>query len=188
MDQAARTELDMSFNIRNIQEEQITYRYWHVVYTKPKAEVIARENLENQGFSVLLPEALVTKVQRGKRIKMVEPLFPRYIFVQVKPEQCIGKIRSTIGCTSLVRFEHEKPSVLPSDIVEDLFQLSKQDQILIDPDMPKAGQTMFIEKGIYRNNIAVYIEPCGDKRSWLLLEMLGAKGRLMLNNCQFRPQ
>ena len=56
---------------------------WYAVHTKPKQENRALENLQNQGFECFLPLLEVEKIRRGKVQKVVEPMFSRYLFIQL---------------------------------------------------------------------------------------------------------
>jgi transcriptional antiterminator RfaH len=74
---------------------------WFVAHTKPRAELIAQENLLRQNYQVRLP--MVRKIVR--RRPSLEPLFPRYLFVQpTHLTQSLSPIRSTTGVSTLVRF------------------------------------------------------------------------------------
>lgn len=78
---------------------------WYVVLTKPRQEVLARENLARQGYFAYLPRLKVLKRGRSRQEVRLEPLFPRYMFVQPSSSQhSISPVRSTHGVAALVRF------------------------------------------------------------------------------------
>lgn len=62
-------------------------KHQYAVHAKPRQEGVANDNLERQGYVTYLPKILVRKRRRDKWVKLVEPLFPRYLFIQVNPEQ-----------------------------------------------------------------------------------------------------
>ena len=73
--------------------------------TKPRQEPIAEENLQRQGYDTYLPRIRLRKRKRNKWVDAVEPLFPRYLFIQVDPDQhSLAPVRSTLGVAKLVRF------------------------------------------------------------------------------------
>ena len=78
---------------------------WYLIYSKPQQERIARENLERQGYPSYLPLIRNRRRRQGRYISIIDPMFPRYLFVYLDDEtDNWGPIRSTIGVTNLVRF------------------------------------------------------------------------------------
>src|SRR5690554_2995743 len=85
---------------------------WHVAYTKPRQENIAKDNLERQGFEVYLPlfktfkkpRQMADRAAPGKLLTF-EPMFPRYIFFRPSSaQQSMGTLRSTRGVSTVVMF------------------------------------------------------------------------------------
>ena len=78
---------------------------WRVVMSKPRGEVLARDNLLRQGFDVYLPTWADWKRQGGRWAYTARPMFPRYLLCRPgHPSQSVASIRSTVGVTSMVRF------------------------------------------------------------------------------------
>ena len=50
-------------------------RSWYLIFTKPRQESLARENLERQGFVTYLPRAQRSRRRNGRYIKSIEPFF-----------------------------------------------------------------------------------------------------------------
>ena len=59
-------------------------RTWYLVQSKPRNEARALENLLRQGYETYLPLIEVERLQRGKLLKRLEPLFPRYLFLHLE--------------------------------------------------------------------------------------------------------
>ena len=59
---------------------------WYVAIAHPNSEAIAEIEIRRQGFEAWVPVCLaeVNHAREG-RIKMIRPLFPRYLFVGVDP-------------------------------------------------------------------------------------------------------
>ena len=123
---------------------------WYVAYTKPRLELIAQDNLLRQNYQVRLP--LVRKVVRRK--VSIEPLFPRYIFVQPSsPEQSLSPVRSTTGVNSLVRFGMEF-AVLAEEkckAIMDFAQAQQEGGIesLLNVHGIEVGQKVLIKTGAF---------------------------------------
>src|SRR3990170_842183 len=78
---------------------------WYLIQTKTCQERLARENLERQGYTIYLPFAEIRRRRRGKTIRVIDPMFPRYLFIYLSDETDDWRpIRSTLGVTTLVRF------------------------------------------------------------------------------------
>ncbi|MFC1690228.1 transcription termination/antitermination NusG family protein, partial [Pseudomonadota bacterium] len=60
---------------------------WFAVYTKPRQEHIALENLERQAFKCFLPMAINPYQRRSASKLRIEPLFPRYLFLNANADQ-----------------------------------------------------------------------------------------------------
>jgi len=71
---------------------------WHVVYTKPRQERVAEENLLRQHYETWLP--LIGKWTRRAPGWACEaqPMFPRYLFLRTTDaQQSLAPVRSTLG-------------------------------------------------------------------------------------------
>ena len=78
---------------------------WYLVYTKPRLEKVAELNLNREHFHSYLPFMPALRRHRGRYKTLIDPLFPRYLFIELDSQ--VGdwsKIRSTKGCISLVCF------------------------------------------------------------------------------------
>jgi len=101
-----------------MQKNNSDLRGWYLVYTKPRAEQTALENLERQNYSVYLPKMNVNLRRRGRYITQTEPMFPRYLFIQLNcTTDNWSPIRSTLGVSSMVRFG-AYPLQVPDDLIE----------------------------------------------------------------------
>ena len=94
---------------------------WYLIYTKPRQEVIALNNLKNQNFETYLPLANREKILKGKKFLISEPMFPRYLFVSLNNDgsQSLSPIRSTKGVSHLVSFAGS-PATLDDEVIKRL--------------------------------------------------------------------
>lgn len=164
-------------------------KHWYVVYTKPQQEVVADDHLKRQSFETCLP--LIKEPRRIRRVwqEVIEPLFPRYLFIKLKLEaDDVGPIRSTRGAIGLVRFSMV-PTPLPEGFVEDLNQLA-------DPSLGHhvSGQPLFtagnfvkVLEGPLAGYTGIYQKDVGKKRALLLLDFLGRNNQVVFNYDQISP-
>lgn len=108
---------------------------WHVVWTRPRQERVAEENLLRQDYEVWLPMLGKWRRRAGGWACQTQPMFPRYLFLHARAEvQDLSRVRSTIGAVGLVRFGERTP-VLAEATVAALRELA--DQTLAQaPDHP----------------------------------------------------
>lgn len=59
---------------------------WYVAHTRPRCEKKLAEYCEREGYSATLPCYRSVKKYRGKKVVFQKPLFPNYLFLQLKPE------------------------------------------------------------------------------------------------------
>ena len=102
---------------------------WYVVQSKPRKESLAEENLQRQGFTTYYPHTAQPKRRRQRWQKVLEPLFPRYLFVQLNVGvDNFAPIRSTLGVVVLVHFGNQ-PAVMPVSAIE---AIQQQEQEIVD--------------------------------------------------------
>jgi transcriptional antiterminator RfaH len=159
--------------------------HWFVVHTKPRKEHVALENLHRQGFTAYCPQTIQTKRKRQQWQKVSEPLFPRYVFVQLNMgKDNISPIRSTTGVIGLVQFGN-KPASLPQHVIEAIQQ--KEQEIIntcVNQPQWQRGDLLEVLDGPFGGLIGIYQQKESAERVSLLLDILGRQTQLTLSvNC-----
>ncbi len=150
---------------------------WYLIHSKPKQEYRAYEHLENQGFDVYLPQLQSFKLKKGKQEKEIEPLFPRYLFIQLnETSSAWHKIHSTRGVNGLVRFS-DFPAEVPEALIKDLQNQANPDGIIDNTaefrSIFNSGDLVTITEGSFIGLEAIVKEQDGDQRVNILITMLG---------------
>ena len=163
---------------------------WYVVLTKPKQETRAEEHLRAQGGEVCLPQITLEKMRKGKRVNVIESLFPGYLFVNVEGcEHLIGSIRSTRGVRQLLRFGIE-PIEIRQDLIDDLRHrcgdLNPHDEIIdgCRQAVFKEGRVVEITTGPFKDYQAIFKQFDGEKRAIILLNLLSQQQELLVELIQ----
>jgi transcriptional antiterminator RfaH len=154
--------------------------HWFTVYTKPRQEHIAVENLECQGFHCFLPMAINPYQRRTERKPRIEPLFPRYLFLNAIPDQqSLGPVRSTRGVCSLVRFGRQL-ATLPERVIETISRRRDPETGLVQlqPVRARLGDKVRVFDGPLAGLEGIFKERKGEKRALLLAKLLGAEATL----------
>jgi len=154
-----------------------------VVHTKPRAEARAFENLERQGFEVFLPMITLQKVRRAKLANVTEPMFSRYLFLRTtQAMEDLSVVRSTLGVSQLVRFG-TVPAKVPHVWVEAMkLQPSVQESLL------KSGVKVLIAEGMLKGLEAVYMQPDGELRAMVLIDLLSKPHLISYETASLLPQ
>jgi transcriptional antiterminator RfaH len=153
---------------------------WYVVQTKPRLEILAEENLLRQEFEVYLPRCRVKRQRRGRWVSSIEPLFPRYLFMQVDlAETNTASVRSTKGVQGFVRFGGQ-PRAVPDELVEAICERADRESGFHDVGQHRfeAGQDVEVIDGPFAGLHAVYVSDDGDERVLLLFNLLGRESKV----------
>lgn len=148
---------------------------WFAVYTKPRQEQTALENLQRQGFHSFLPMAVNPYQRRSKHSPKIEPLFPRYLFLNATPDQqSLAPVRSTIGVCTLVRAGMQLIKV-PDPIINTIKNRCDPTTGLIqlDPVPVEPGDKVKVFDGPFAGIEGIFRERKGSDRALLLISMLG---------------
>ena len=149
---------------------------WFAVYTKPRQEQTALFNLERQSFECYLPMAENPyKGGRARHKTRLEPLFPRYLFLNATPElQSLASVRSTRGVVGLVRAGFDMIKV-PASIIEGLkIRMNPATgSIALNSIGLSNGDKVRVFDGPFAALNGVFKEHQGRTRSLLLLDILG---------------
>ncbi len=161
---------------------------WYVVYTKSRCEGIAEENLRRQAFETYLPWIKISRVKRGNRMEVIEPMFPRYLFVRLDlKQQNIAPIRSTRGVIKLVMFG-DRISQASDNIIQALKHTAdvKSGLHCMHSPLFKKGDDVTVVSGPLKGLKGIFHASCAKDRVVILMEMLGRTNTVILqSDCIF---
>ncbi|MDS4042010.1 MAG: transcription termination/antitermination NusG family protein [Candidatus Competibacter sp.] len=147
---------------------------WFAVYSKPRREAEAVEQLDRQGYVAFLPRVRARRRLRGQWREMVEPMFPRYLFLRATlGEDNLAPVRSTRGVIGLVRFEG-RPRPVPEPVMIELRRLCGGEKGALELPQPlNPGSQVRILEGPFAGCEAELLDHDGERRAVVLLELLG---------------
>jgi transcriptional antiterminator RfaH len=147
---------------------------WYLVTTKVRQERLAKENLDRQGYEVYLPMLRVRRKRRGKFVHVVEPMFPRYLFVRLDQKyDNWSPIRSTYGVSGIVYF-----GSIPARVSDELIGALKQKadengvQTLLEPEL-QVGDSVRIAEGVMAGYEGIIHAKNSKERILILLDIAG---------------
>jgi transcriptional antiterminator RfaH len=156
---------------------------WYVIHAKPRQEQRALENLVRQGFQAWLPMIEVEKVRRGKLSRVMEPMFSRYLFIQLdKTQSNWSPIRSTLGVSKLVSFGNV-PAVVPDVLIEALRHADgSQHELLL-----KEGDAVQFVDGPLKGLEGILQQRDGELRAMVLIELINQPQSVSAHLEDLRP-
>lgn len=146
-------------------------RAWYLIYSKPQRERLALENLERQGYLSYLPLIRNRRRRKGRYVSIIEPMFPRYLFVHLSDEtDNWGPIRSTLGVANMVRFGMQAARV-PDSLIEMMQERDEEGvQTLAPPELEPGDQVLIVE-GVMAGYEAIFQARTSKERVVLLLQL-----------------
>jgi transcriptional antiterminator RfaH len=147
---------------------------WYCARTKPKHEHIAAANVsQNLGLEVFHPRLRVERATRRGVMRVVEPLFPCYIFIRCTLENRADEIRHVTGISSLVHFGRKVPAV-PDSAIEELKQCFESEQPMTVQDGVVPGAEVTIVGGAFLGFRGMVVRALSaGQRVQILLDFLG---------------
>jgi len=161
--------------------------HWYLVHTKPKQEKCALQNLEQQGYACYLPILPTEKLRHGGLAIIDEPLFPRYLFIQLGQgisAKSWSPIRSTKGVSRLVSFGTE-----PAKVDDQLIELLKQQEQTHHTQPQRlfaAGDRVLLTDGPFAGIEGLYQMQDGERRVMVLIEMMSKPAPLRVSPSSLR--
>ncbi len=161
---------------------------WYLVYSKPQQERLALENLDRQGYASYLPKVRARRRRQGRYVKVVEPMFPRYLFIHLSDQtDNWGPIRSTIGVSNLVRFGMQ-PARVPNALIEMLRSREDEEGIQqIEPRELHVGDRVRLVEGVMAGYEAIFEAKSGKERVSVLLKIANTTARVQVSSDDIEP-
>jgi transcriptional antiterminator RfaH len=156
---------------------------WYLIHSKPRQEARALENLQRQGYEAWLPMLTVEKIRRGRIVQVTEPMFSRYLFIQLDAVSSNwAPIRSTLGVSRLVTFG-SVPASVPDELIEALRTAPAQEpHRLLAP-----GEEVLFVDGPLQGLRGIFQQHDGEARAMVLIELLSNPQAIAVNLGDLRP-
>ena len=163
-----RRSMDQSFRVGAAEPA------WYCARTQPKHEHIAARDLAARlGLEVFNPRLQMERATRRGVVRVIEPLFPCYLFVRCYLADQVEMVRYATGISSLVHFGSRIPTV-SDEIIEDLRQWFESEEVMAVRDPLRVGSEVRVAEGslLGSQGIVVRLLPA-KQRVQILLDFLG---------------
>ena len=140
--------------------------HWFIFTYYVLKENILYKNMFNQSFDCFIPKVKVIKNNKKREMN----LFPGYGFAYMDPSK-LSSLKYTKGIKTLLRQGKGYASISSADISNLILH---SENTLTNPIIykPKIGDTIKINKGTFKNNLAQVIGLKGNERIKLMLNFL----------------
>ena len=149
-------------------------RRWYVVQSKLHHEDRVLDQLERQaGFECYFPRIEVYISKGGRRLKVIRPLFPRYLFVRlILPEE--WKLVTYTRGVSTILGSWREPAFVPDEVIEAIRERESQKDRLINYYQFQPEEAVRVRSGPLRDLYGIfdrYVDDAGRVR--VLLNFIG---------------
>ena len=137
---------------------------WSVAITQPQAEAKAVAHAIQQGFECYFP--------RIKERNIIQPLFPRYVFVQAANRW--RALANVIGMAGYVPATDGKPAMIGDAEIARIKTLCGADGIYVPPPKPrfKVNQEVRVSKGAFEGHLGIYAGMLPKQRAEVLFGLV----------------
>jgi transcriptional antiterminator RfaH len=152
--------------------------HWYLLQTKFRQERKAAQELEQQNISVFLPLYRSEKIIKGVRVTKEEPLFSRYLFIELDIKNINWtSIRSTRGVSKFIEFGNG-PIIVDPLIIEGLRNAESQPE----ESYLTVGEKVRVTHGAFKGLEAIYEAADGSARSYILMELMQQNQYVSIDN------
>ncbi len=162
---------------------------WFVVYTHPREEAVAEENLVRQGFETYWPRYRRRVSHAGKVREVAASLFPRYLFAAFDASETGWRtIRSTRGVVDLVRHGFE-PVAVPARSIDEIRAREDEDgQVVLGRQIElHKGQRIKLKGDAFKGHELIFEAKKDSERVVALLNLLGREFEVSIPVAQIVP-
>ncbi len=149
----------------------IKFKKWYALYTKPKQEFKAEEQLKEMAITTYLP--LITKIKQwsDRKKKVTEPLFKSYIFIHADNQERYLAVQAK-SVVKVVSF-YGVPATIPDWQIENLQKMLASNPEAFVSDIIKIGTQVKIVEGPFAGvEGIVAIQPNNERVLGINIETL----------------
>ena len=159
---------------------------WYLIQTKPNAHNMAARNLARQGCDVFLPLAEQTRRTAQQFRTELRPLFPGYLFVGLQAQAPSWRtLNSTHGVSRGVSLDGTYRPV-PETLIIQLQNQCDEAGVFRAQDSYTSGDVLEIQTGPFASFLAEVVDMAPDQRIWVLIDLMGQKSRIAMNQKDLR--
>lgn len=151
-------------------KKKIFGKNWYALYTKPRSEFRAAEQLDVTKIIYYLPTVTSIKQWSDRKKKITEPIIRGYIFINADEKERLLALEqySIVRCVT----ERGKPAVIPEWQIMNLMKMLEYEGDFFVMNKLIPGQRIKIKDGPFMGVEGVYTESENDKMIAVSIELL----------------
>jgi len=147
-----------------------TKKYWFALYTKPRGEFKANEQLIAEGIESYLPVVTRLKQWSDRKKKVTEPLLRSYIFIYGDEQDRLISVeqRAIVRCI----FDAGKPAKIPEWQIDNLKKMLEKESHVIVHNGIVPGAKVMIKNGPFDGIIGTIVKGEAGKSISVTIDLL----------------
>jgi transcription antitermination factor NusG len=146
-------------------------KHWYALYTKPRHEFKAEEQLKNNGIEYFLPKVTRLKQWSDRKKKVTEPLFSGYIFVRGNEKDRLLALEQYAIVRSI--FFEGAPAIVPDWQIENLQKMLESGSEIEVTEQLNVGTKVKIISGPFKDvEGIVYETPNQEQMLAITIDLL----------------
>lgn len=143
---------------------------WYALYTKPRSEFKAAEQLDKNQINYYLPTVTTVKQWSDRKKKITEPIIRGYIFIRADEKERLLALEqySIVRCVT----ERGRPAVIPEWQIKNLMKMLEYEGDFFVLNKLVPGQRVKIKDGPFTGVEGIYCESENDKMIAVSIELL----------------
>ncbi len=135
---------------------QYTEKYWYALYTKPRHEFKAAEQISSLGIELYLPTITRLKQWSDRKKKVTEPLLRSYIFINAIEKERITclDLQPIVNCL----MEGSRAAIIPNNQIENLRHFIKAENEYFVYEGIVNGTIIRIKEGPFKDIQGVVVD------------------------------
>lgn len=154
----------------NNTENKIPVKHWFALYTKPRHEFKAVEQLNAEQISFYMPTVTRIKKWSDRKKKVTEPVLRGYIFIFATEKERLTALEqnSIVRCIS----ERGVPAKIPEWQIENLRRFLELSNDVVVLNTIPAGTKVIIKEGPFQGVVGVILEEKKEKHLVVSIKLL----------------
>ena len=143
---------------------------WLALYTKPRSEFKAEEQLISSGIQTYLPTITKLKQWSDRKKKITEPLFRGYIFIYADEHERLTSVEKPAIVRCL--FDNGRPARIPDWQIDNIRKMLESDTSVIVHNGIVPGAKVLIKSGSLQGVIGTVMNESSGKSISVSIDLL----------------